>query len=62
MTGRQGALANGPEWAAPIYTGRSYTPILTVQPVSEGLEDFEGTWVGQALERMNRCVKRTLGN
>ena len=22
-TGRQGALANGPEWAAPAYTGQS---------------------------------------
>lgn len=42
-------------------TGISDTLILPVQPVSEGLEYCKGTWVGQALTGINRCVQRTLG-
>ena len=42
-------------------TGRSDTLIMTVQPLSEGLDYCEGAWVGQAPAGMNRCVKRTLG-
>lgn len=59
--GRQGALANGPVWAAPEEHRHLFTRGLAVQPVSEGLKKTGEHGETRSPIDVNRCLMGSLG-